>query len=243
MSYMIQSSSPTPPSDFMLPPPATAVVSGRNGVVPEVGSRVRISARRGGRNGVIVKTEIKDGVKKFDVKLDHDFKEKFTRDLGENDFEILGVIRRVLHTWEHKPATTGEYIRSTSIYGAGAFIFSPITNLYRSTSTAIKTKRQEWFGTPLEPTTTARISCKVHGSGQLVVMQDRYLDEYLAAPPLPANSMEDVDNIDLQCGRRYKFAYLLVNGGDNCATPNLFECTVTDPRDQSVKYVILNLKI
>ena len=66
---MIQSSSPTPPSDFMLPPPATAVVSGRNGVGPEVGSRVRISARRGGRNGVIVKTEIKDGVKKFDVKL------------------------------------------------------------------------------------------------------------------------------------------------------------------------------
>ena len=86
-----------------------------------------------------------------------------------------------------------------------------------------------------------RILVELFSQNRLVVMEDRYLDDFLTPSPLPANSMENVASINLPCGKRYKFAYLPVNGSDNCPAPNLFECTVTDPRNPNVKYVHHNL--
>ena len=162
MSYMMGASGPAPLDDFMLPKSA---VLDRQGVIPAVGSRVRISQKRGGRNGMIVKEYMKEGTKRFDVKLDHDFKTKHTKDLSENEFEIIGILRRVVHTWEHKPQTTGEYLRSTSLFGALAYTVSPITNIWRAGSTVVQTISGQ-FRTSLPAPHAATVTCKVHGNGQ-----------------------------------------------------------------------------
>eukprot|EP00400_MALV-I_sp_L67-5_P001313 gene1313-585_t len=144
----------------------------------------------------------------------------------------LGITRRVLHAWQRardRAEDGGWFSKEAwkeSAYGlahrtADRFGLSPAKNPLAALQAMVISEPE-----PV-PEEEVVVTCEVSGNGQLVVMEERDLDQIYHPSPVPENSMENTASIVLPCGKPYIFSYLLVDRLDRDGLTHLFTCSVT----------------